>query len=160
MAHTSGIENEFVPTIGTILRFSIDRHAMWLQFFPMAAATVWALWYFRRNRGNWSWHTHGSLLIFVSVLASPYSWFTDQAILLPALLQAAHVARKGSLLVFFALLSAYSIDMFTAASMHSVLFLGPLIGCFAWYMWSYMQERNIHEPPIPFDGAAMSIGKP
>ena len=30
--------------------------------------------------------THGSLVLLVSVLVAPYSWFTDEVILIPAML--------------------------------------------------------------------------
>lgn len=139
MARRSGIKNEIMPDFGTMLRFALDRQAMWLQFLPAALACVWAFWYFRRHRMEWDWQTHGSLLILVSVLAAPYSWFTDQAILLPAVLQGLYSGK--SLTSILALTSAYMIElMFLGAdNMYSVplnwAYCWPAAAWLAWYLW-------------------------
>jgi hypothetical protein len=49
---------------------------------------------------------HGSPLMIVSVLVSPYSWPVDQVILMPALLHAVYRTRSRSLVATFALSSA------------------------------------------------------
>ncbi|MFZ0661509.1 MAG: glycosyltransferase family 87 protein [Acidobacteriaceae bacterium] len=115
---TEQIIDEFVPTIGTGLRFLIDRRAMWLQFVPAALGCAWALWYFWRNRKSWDWRTHGSLLTLVSLTVAPYSWLTDSAIALPAILFAllgAKPPRRGSLTLLLALMSATAVEMMTAS---------------------------------------------
>ncbi len=139
MVRRLGIKNEIMPDFGTILRFALDRQAMWLQFLPAALACVWALWYFRRHRMDWDWQTHGSLLMLVSILAAPYSWFADQAILLPAVLQGLYSGK-----------SLTSILALTSASMIEMMFLGgvnqysvplnwaycwPAFAWLAWYLW-------------------------
>ena len=134
MAQTSGIKNEFMSDPATILRFAIDRNAMWLQFLPAAAACVWALWYFRRHHEDWDWRTHGSLLILVSLLAAPYSWFTDQAVLLPAVLYGLYSGR--SLISLLALTSATLIEMlFFGVNPHSALCCWPVAAWLIWYLW-------------------------
>jgi hypothetical protein len=46
--------------------------------------------------------THGSLLLLVSVLVAPYSWFTDEAVLVPAMLHALYSAdRRGRSLTWY-----------------------------------------------------------
>jgi N6-adenosine-specific RNA methylase IME4 len=35
------------------------------------------------------WRLHGLTLMVVSVLATPYAWFTDEVVLLPAVVQVA-----------------------------------------------------------------------
>lgn len=134
MAQTSGIESEFMPDLATMLRFALDRRAMWLQFLPAAAACAWSLWYFHRHRADWDWQTHGSLLMLVSVLAAPYSWFTDQAVLLPALLQGLYSGK--SLISILALTSAASIEMlFFGTNLHSAQYCWPAAAWFIWYLW-------------------------
>ena len=88
-----------------MLRLAIAPGAGWLQGLPAAAGCVWALAYFRRHR-DWDWLEHGSLLMLVSVAVAPYSWFMDQAVLLPALLGALYRNRSRTLVALFALLSA------------------------------------------------------
>ena len=133
MAHVSGIQSEFMPDLGTMLRFGVDRGAMWLQFLPALAGCVWALWYFLRHREDWDWQTHGSLLLLVSVGVAPYSWFFDQVILLPALVRGLYSGR--SLVVFLALVSITLIELFFGVSLHSALYSWPAGAWLVWYLW-------------------------
>ena len=146
MARTSGLKNEFMPDFATMLRFALDRNAMWLQFLPVAVACVWALWYFHRHRIEWNWQTHGSLLIFVSVLAAPYSWFTDQVILLPAILYGLYSGK--SLTSVLALTSAPMIEMLFlgGVNLHSALYCWPAAAWLAWYLWPL--RRALGSPVI------------
>jgi hypothetical protein len=54
----------------------------------MAIALVWCAWFCAVNGPNWDWRKHGLTLLVVSVLTTPYAWFTDEVVLLPAMLQA------------------------------------------------------------------------
>lgn len=132
-ARVSGIESEFRPDPGTILRFAFDRSAMWIQFLPVLAACVWATWYFHRHRTDWDWQTHGSVLMLVSVFAAPYSWFFDQAVLLPALLQGLYSGK--SLVALLALISISLIEMLCGVHLYSALFCWPAAAWLAWYLW-------------------------
>lgn len=132
---TESIADEFVPTLGTGLRFLVDQRAMWLQFFPAALGCAWALWYFWRNREKWDWRTHGSLLALVSLMVAPYSWLTDSAIAIPAILFAflgAAPPRRGSLTLLLALMCAAAADMLTT----SIFYYKPnLLAGIAWLLW-------------------------
>ena len=132
---TEHIVDEFVPTLGTALRFLVDRELMWLQFIPAMLACAWALWYFWRNRERWDWRTHGSLLTLVSLAVAPYSWFTDSAIALPAILFALmgrNPPRRGSLTLLLALMSAAAIEMMTT----SMFYFKPNLALgAAWLVW-------------------------
>jgi hypothetical protein len=100
---------------------------MWLQYLPVAIGCMWAILYFRRHRERWDWMAHGSPLMLVSVLVAPYSWFIDQAILVPALLHGVLLTRSRSLLAALALASA-------------VIEIGPLRGLpvlqSPFYLWT------------------------
>lgn len=136
---TEQIIDEFVPTLGTALRFLVDRKLMWLQFIPAALASAWALWYFWRNRERWDWRTHGSLLTLVSLAAAPYSWYTDSAIALPAILFALmseHPPRRGSLTLLLALMSAAAIEMMTASLFYFKPNLALGAAWLAWYLYA------------------------
>lgn len=138
-----------IPCLSIVLRRTISPGSMWLQYLPAALGCIWALDYFRRHRTDWDWAQHGSLLMLVSVLVAPYTWFTDQAILLPALLQAVFVTRSRALLAALALASA-------------VIEIGPLGGmpifqspfylwtAPAWLVW-YLCAMRAADPEDAYD---------
>jgi len=89
MVRTAAIQYEFIPALSGVLRLIFFRRFFWVQFLPMAAGLVWSAVYYWRNRYTWSWSHHGPALLVVSVLTAPYAWMTDEAVLLPAILQGA-----------------------------------------------------------------------
>jgi hypothetical protein len=94
-----------VPCLSVVLRQHIG-HTLWLQYLPVAVGCVWALFYLRKHRDEWDWVHHGSLLMLVSVLAAPYTWFMDQSILIPALLHSAYSTVSQKSIALLALTSA------------------------------------------------------
>ena len=71
------------PTLGGVLR-SISGSAP-MQFLPVAGAFVWFAIYWRRWRSSWEWRSRLPSLLLVSIVATPYSWFFDQVVLLPSI---------------------------------------------------------------------------
>lgn len=106
MMKAARIDAQIVPCIGLMLRMTVSPNTLWLQYLPAALGSLWAIDYFRRHREQWDWVEHGSLLMMVSVAVAPYSWFMDQAVLIPALLHALYRNRSRSLVGILALLSA------------------------------------------------------
>jgi len=106
MVRAPWIDTLAVPCLSVVLRRSVSPNTIWLQYLPVALGSIWSLAYFRRHRGHWDWMEHGSPLMIVSVLVSPYSWPVDQVILMPALLHAVYRTRSRSLVAIFALSSA------------------------------------------------------
>lgn len=112
---------------------------MWIEFVPAAAGCAWGLWYFRRNGERWDWRTHGSLLVMVSLVAAPYSWFTDQVIALPAILFALtgpRPPRRGSLTLLLAVMSVGAIEMIAAKSLYFKPYLWEGVAWLAWYVYA------------------------
>lgn len=104
------LDTGFVPNPSVFLRGLISPGSLWLQYLPTLIACLWVLWYFRRHRSGWSWHTHGVLLALVSIWVAPYSWFTDEAALLPAILQAIYTrADRGKSLLPFGILNGIAV---------------------------------------------------
>ena len=140
MARTAGIESEFVPTVSELFRIVIRPEAAWLQFLPAFVGCLWALWYFYSHRSDWDWRTHGSLLLLISLLVAPYSWFTDQVVLLPAILQTIYVAAvppggsDRSLLWFVAIDGVALIEVLCGVQLDSALYLWTRIAWIAWYL--------------------------
>ena len=88
MVRQASIQHEFIPALSGVVRLIFFRKFFWVQFVPMAAALIWSSWYYWRKRRVWDWRAHGPALLVVSVLTAPYAWMTDEAVLLPAILQA------------------------------------------------------------------------
>jgi hypothetical protein len=87
MLRHASIQHEFIPALSGVIRLIFFRRFFWAQFLPLAAGLGWSGWYYWKNRRTWSWKEHGAALLVVSVLTTPYAWITDEAILLPAILQ-------------------------------------------------------------------------
>ncbi len=136
---TQGLAQLHLPTLGGNLRMLVDGSAVWLEFVPAALGIVWAFWYFWRNRLLWDWRTHGSLLTLVSLVVAPYSWFTDQAIVLPAILFAllgARKPRRGSLTLLLALMTAAIIARLMTSTLYFPPFLWLGIAWLVWYVYA------------------------
>jgi hypothetical protein len=126
-----------VPCLSNLLRRSINPGTMWLQYLPAALACVWAISYFRKNRNHWDWLDHGSMLMLVSVLVAPYAWITDQAILIPALLQGLYLTSSRNLVALLALASAFiQVSLFQGGTqlLHSSWYLWTAPAWLVWYL--------------------------
>jgi len=134
MLHTASIGSEFIPALAGVLRLIFFRKAYWTQFVPIIMGAIWCVWYYSAKRSEWAWRHHGTMAMVVSVLTTPYGWFSDEVVLLPAILQTvscvyAHQSRtivKTSVAVMFAGLNGLLVLM--------VAFKVPLAS--GMYCWS------------------------
>lgn len=97
MLRQQAIQREFIPALSGMIRALFFHRLFWIQFVPLALALVWSAWYYRRNWQTWDWRRHGLTLLVVAVLTTPYAWMTDEAVLLPAMLQAVLWLRERKL---------------------------------------------------------------
>jgi hypothetical protein len=135
MMHTYGIEKEFIPCPSIALRFWIHSQATWLQYLLSILGCAWALGYFWRNRNQWDWMQHGSLLMLVSIFTAPYCWIFDQALAIPALLQGAYLTRFRILPVILAFASLLiQIELGCGISVWSISYLWTAPAWLAWYL--------------------------
>lgn len=138
MMHAGGALQEKVPVLSVSFRFLIDPQAVWLQFVPEAAACVWALWYYWTRRDRWDWRDHGLLLLLVSAMCTPFGWFTDESMLLPAVLagvyQAAEAKRSFLPLGLFA--GVALLEIFTNVQLTSAYFMWTTPAWLAWYLYA------------------------
>lgn len=152
MSRLSGIKQLLLPTLSEVLRFLLDRNALWIQFLPALGGCLWALWYFRRHFAEWDWHAHGSLLMLVSLLVTPYAWYFDAVVVLPALFYAAYRARPRALAVLVVFLTADQAQFFLRPNSFSALhlwsstawliwYLWPMGGWLLWYLWAVRNPR-------------------
>jgi hypothetical protein len=140
----TGVLHAFVPTLSVALRFLIDPHAVWLQFLPEAGGCLWAVWYFWTRRSRWNWVDHGLLLLLVSALCTPYAWFSDEAILLPAVLAGLYRALESqrSLLPLALFGGAALIEVLSVVKMTSPFYLWTVPAWFAWYLYATAGRRE------------------
>jgi hypothetical protein len=89
-----------------LLRQWVYPHTLWIQSLPFVSGCIWALVYYYKRRHVWDWATHGSVLMLVSVLVAPYTWFMDQVILIPAILAGAYSTNSRAWIAVLALMSA------------------------------------------------------
>ena len=125
-----------IPCLSIILRHRLGP--AWTQYLPAAVACAWAIGYFRKHREEWNWMHHGSLLMLASVLVAPYTWFMDQAILIPALLHGAYFARSKRSIAVLALASAViEVQLLRGVPLlKSPFYLWTAPAWLAWYLWA------------------------
>jgi hypothetical protein len=149
MAAAAKVQDEFIPTVSLFFRLALDRHAFWIQFVPAAVGCAWALWYFRTRRDRWSWADHGALLLLVSVMVAPYAWFTDESVLLPAVLLGLYRASDAgrSLLPFGFIAGIALIEVLAGVTMTSGFYAWTAPAWLAWYLFATrgLQAKNVAE---------------
>ena len=125
MMNAEDVLQQPLPTVSLLLRVAVNQNAVWIQFVPAVTASLWALWYFRRS--EWNWAHQGLLLLTVSVMVAPYAWFTDESVVLPAILAAVYrLEQKRTSLVPFLLVAGPAL---------CEVMLGKGVGTF-WYVWT------------------------
>ena len=136
MMRAGGALDEAVPTLSVSFRSLIDRNAVWLQFLPDAGACVWALWYFWTRRDRWNWMDQGMVVLLVSAMCTPFGWFTDESMLLPAVLAGLYrAAGSRRLLVLFGLISGVAlIEVLESVQLTSPFYLWTTPAWLAWYL--------------------------
>jgi hypothetical protein len=148
MLHTGQIQRLFIPNMSSLFRIAIDPDSFWLQFVPEFAAGAWAVWYFAENRTGWNWNTNGSLVLLVSVAAVPYSWFTDEVVLLPAILGSIFaLARQGGSLIPYGVIAAAALfEVLFGIQMPSGLYIWTPLAWLLWYLWASRRTREFSKP--------------
>ncbi|WP_263353641.1 glycosyltransferase family 87 protein [Acidicapsa acidisoli] len=140
----SGLLKIYVPTLSETFRFLVWRDAVWLQFLPAACGGVWAIWYFWTRRSRWNWNDQGLMLLLVSALCAPYSWLSDEAILLPAVLAGLYRAlNSGRSVLPLALFGgAALIEVLSVVKMTSPFYLWTVPAWFAWYLYAVSTKNS------------------
>jgi hypothetical protein len=107
---------------------------------PTITASMWALWYFFRNLDRWNWNEHGALLLLVSVMVAPYAWFTDEAVLLPAILAGIFRAsdNRRSLLPFCFVAGIAFLEVLSGVITNSGFYAWTAP---AWLLWYIVATR-------------------
>jgi hypothetical protein len=148
MMSTQRIDRLSIPCLSIMLRLHVWPHALWVQCLPVAAGSAWALTYYHKRRHGWDWVGNGSLLMLVSVLVAPYTWFMDQTVVIAALLHGAYATRSRNLIAILALASA-AIEMLMFLGklpLQSSLYLWTAPAWLAWYLCAMRPQYAFEEP--------------
>lgn len=132
------VQQSFLPTTSMLLRMLIDTRAFWLLFVPSILATAWGLWYYSRWKHAWDWKFHGMLLMLVTILASPYGFFSDEIVLLPSIAFALSLTekRRYSGWILLAINTAALAVLATGAQLSSPYYLWTPAAWFAWFLYA------------------------
>lgn len=134
-----------IPCISIVLRDSLPGGAF-VQYAPAVIACIWAIRYFWRHRLGWQWIEHGSMVLLVSLLVAPYTWFIDQCVALPALLRGLHLTRSRAMVFLLALAGAV-IELAPLAGrelLHSKFYLWTTPFWLIWYFTACRAEQWSH----------------
>ncbi len=138
MMRVGGAVNEAVPVLSVTLRNHLDRNAAWLQFVPQTCACAWALWFFWTRRDRWDWLDHGLLVLLVSAICTPFGWFFDESMLLPAVLAGVYraVETRRSLWPLAWIAGAALAEVLAGVQVTSPFYLWTTPAWLFWYLWA------------------------
>jgi hypothetical protein len=137
--HSSTLGQNSYPTLPALLREVIDIHLVWIALVPSGIAILWGLAYFWPKRATWDWRRDGMLVMLVTVLTSPYSWISDQIVLLPSVASAlSSLPRRFSAPILMAINGAALVGL--SIAFRSVAWL-PL-ALLAWYLYAVGKSVN------------------
>ncbi len=146
------LQQGFLPTASMLLRMVIDVRVFWLLFIPSILAVLWGLWYHAHWRHVWDWRTHGMLLMLVTILASPYGFFSDEIVLLPSIVFALTfpATRKYSGEILLVINSIALIIVLAAhAALSSHAYLWTPLAWLAWFLYETLRPRRPDERSLP-----------
>lgn len=150
MMRISGINQEAIPCVSIVFRQWLSPSTIGLQYVPAILGCGWALRYFWLRRHTWDWIKDGSIVTLVSVVVAPYSWITDQALSIPALLDGATRTRSQILLITLAAASVFiEAELLSGIPLASNLYLWTAPAWLAWYLLARaksVQPRATLEP--------------
>lgn len=111
------------------------------QYALTLVSSFWAIRLFPKRKQEWDWNREGLFLILVSVASAPYSWFQDEALLLPAILSAIYACTDwGVSLAGFAVIdgAALLLVMLTVPLLTGA-YLWTSVAWFLWYRWALLK---------------------
>lgn len=138
MNRTAEVRQDFIPCLSQLFRLAVNRQAVWLQFVPVGVGTVWGIGYYWRNRARWNWLEQGLLLLLVSELVAPHAWFTDETVLLPAVIAGLDRAEgdKRATLLFLALAGVALMEVFAGVKLTSAAYVWTAPAWLLYYLYA------------------------
>jgi hypothetical protein len=138
MMHAGTALAEIVPSLSAYLRLLVSPRTAALQYMPQALACIWAGYYFLTRRARWDWLDHGLVVLLVGAMCTPYGWFTDESMLLPAMLAGlyAAIAAGRSWWPLAMIAAAALIELFANVEIITPGYLWTTPAWLAWYLYA------------------------
>jgi hypothetical protein len=138
MMKAGGALNEVLPILSAQLRLLIDPQAAWIQFVPEVGACIWASWYFWSRRSSWNWNDHGLLVLLVGALCTPFGWFFDESVLLPAVVAGIYraIERRRPVWPVGVICGAALLEILAGPEVISRYFLWTTPAWLGWYLYA------------------------
>ena len=151
LLHGVAVGNEWIPCVSILLRSHLPGAPVWAQYIPSALASAGALLLYMKNRASWEWAERAPMLIALGLVTAPYTWFTDQAALIPLAVYA--LSRPARSVFTFAVLNAVLMLLpLASVNLHSVWLAWSSVAFFAWTIvdrWSvYVEGRGRVLKPV------------
>jgi len=154
VVHSAESLSKGMPNLSGLLH-RMDPNAGYLQYVLSIVAVASCVWLFSRRQNRWDWNKEGLLVIALSVVVAPYSWFSDEILMFPAILCGIYrladsdrsIAGFGVLNCTALALVLFNVPLFTGAYMWTSL---------AWLGWAVfaMQSTRTHRIPAEALNAA------
>jgi hypothetical protein len=130
--------SERIPALSVALRFAISPQSAWIQFVPLALACAWTAWYFWTRRSCWRWDEHGLLVLLIAAVCTPYGFFTDECMLLPAVLAGVYRAeeRGRSLIPIAVIAGGALIELLAGVEIRTAWFMWTTPAWLAWFLYA------------------------
>jgi hypothetical protein len=132
MLRAEDLPNEWIPTVSLAFRLLVHRGWDWLQLVPCVVASFLGFWSFWRNRRQWDWQKEGLIVLALSVMAAPYAWVTDEAVVLPAILFGLYRATSRQLILFAVLAVIALVEVLCGLAINSGFYIWTAP---AWFVW-------------------------
>lgn len=148
MMHTGVMHDRFAPTLSAYLREYLAPRFVWLEYLPTSLACVWSGVYFWTRRSRWEWMQNGLLVVLIGVLCAPYAWFTDEAVLLPAVLAGVYRARSTgrSLLPIGFLAAVAVVELYANVRITAWYYTWTVPAWLAWYLYATRVPQGSSTP--------------
>jgi len=131
-------DSKVIPTVSSMLLLAAGRQRQWIQLLPALCAGIWAFGLYWRHRREWDWSRYLPLLLVISIWVAPYSWLSDEIVVLPAILAANEVrtSHGKSITLFVALNGLAMVLVLLRVPMSSGAFLWTTSAWAGWYLLS------------------------
>lgn len=147
MLHQHHPAEGFIPTLSMMFRILVDVRQFRILFIPSSLAILWGIYYYHRYRQAWDWRIHGMLLMLVTVLVSPYGFFTDEVVLLPCIIFALnhHQSRKSTGWVLLVINGLAAILFIAGIPLTSPAYIWTPVTWFAWFLYCNPRIQTLQD---------------
>jgi hypothetical protein len=127
----------------------IHPQAGYLQYVPAICASIWAVAWYLSKGDDWDWNNEGLLVMVVSVVVAPYSWFQDEILMVPAVLGAIYRCSDcgKSLIGFFVLDGAALALILFSVKATSGAYLWTSLAWLGWVLYARAQASASNASP-------------